>query len=114
MDIPADKRRHVRYHIPVPVMIIAPTLYDLRLIPEDLSASGFQVVVPVPPALGVDVPCSISVHDREFKGIQAKTVWVAKNELDPSTWIIGLEFILSEENFQKLEAHLREFLGEEN
>lgn len=112
MDDPRDKRRYVRYHIPVPVMIRAPQLSDLRLIPENLSASGFQVVVLSKPALEMEFDCSVYVHDHELEGIRAKPVWVSENELNPSTWLVGLEFILPEESRRSFEGQLRKFLGE--
>jgi len=65
-----DNRRYVRYNIPVPVMVRAPMLSDLRLIPEDLSASGFQVVVLNKPALEMEIECSVYVHNHEVKGIR--------------------------------------------
>ncbi|OGL60078.1 MAG: hypothetical protein A3J27_00440 [Candidatus Tectomicrobia bacterium RIFCSPLOWO2_12_FULL_69_37] len=112
MASPEDKRRYVRYHIPVPVMVRAPMLSDLRLIPEDLSASGFQVVVLNKPALEMEIDCSVYVYDHELKGIRAKPVWVGENELNPSTWIVGIEFILPEEARRNFEGQLREYLGE--
>ena len=36
-----DNRDYIRYFITVPVVIVAPLLSDLRLIPEDISANGF-------------------------------------------------------------------------
>lgn len=107
-----DKRRYVRYHIPVPVMVRAPMLSDLRLIPEDLSACGFQVVLLNKPALEMEIDCSVYVYDHELKGIRAKPVWVTENELNPSTWIVGLEFILPEEARRSFEGRLKECLGE--
>ena len=107
-----DNRRYVRYNIPVPVMVRAPKLSDLRLIPEDLSASGFQVVVLNKPALEMEIECSVYVHNHEVKGIRAKPVWVAENELNPSTWIVGFEFILPEEIRRSFEGRLRECLGD--
>lgn len=107
-----DKRRYVRYNIPVPVMVRAPVLSDLRLIPEDLSASGFQVVVLSKPALEMEIDCAVYVYDHELKGMRAKPVWVAENDLNPSTWIVGLEFLLPDEARRNLEGRLREYLGE--
>ena len=36
-----DNRDYIRSFIPVPVVLLAPLLSDLRLIPEDISANGF-------------------------------------------------------------------------
>ncbi|MBI3127367.1 MAG: PilZ domain-containing protein [Candidatus Tectomicrobia bacterium] len=114
MSSPGDKRRYIRYHIPVPVMVKAPMLSDLRLIPEDLSASGFQVVVLSKPSLEMEIDCSVFVYEHEMKGIRAKPVWVDENELNPSTWIVGFEFVLPEDARRSFESHLRKILGDGN
>ena len=112
MSSPIDKRRYVRYHIPVPVMVKAPLLSDLRLIPEDLSASGFQVVVLNKPPLEMEIDCSIYLYNHEMKGLRAKPVWVNENELNPYTWIVGVEFILPEDARRSFEGQLKKFLGD--
>ena len=111
MEEQKENRGYVRYFIPVPVVIVAPLLSDLRLIPEDISANGFQVVVSKNPHPDKEVECSIWVSDEEIQNIKAMPVWIKKNEENPPTWTMGLQFEIPEAIRDQLDSDLRRNLG---
>ena len=112
MEKQIDNREYVRHLIPVPVAIVAPLLSDLRLIPEDISARGFRVVVSKNPPPDKEVECSIWVIDEEIKGIKAIPVWIAKTEENPPTWTMGLKFEMPEAMRDQFGRDLHRILGQ--
>ena len=114
MEEQKENRGYVRYFILVPVVIVAPLLSDLRLIPEDISANGFQVVVSKNPHLDKEVECSIWVSDEEIQNIKAMPVWIKKNEENPPTWTMGLEFEMPEAKRDRLDSDLRKISAQRN
>ncbi len=112
MEKQIDNREYIRHFIPVPVAIVAPLLSDLRLIPEDISANGFQVVVSKNPRPDKEVECSIWVYDEEIKSIKAMPVWITKNEENPPTWTMGLQFEMPEAMRDQFGRDLQRILGQ--
>ena len=103
-------RRFPRFPAPVFVAVIAPSLSELPITPEDICANGLQLIVPKEPVPDQDVECSIRIPDGEFKGVSATPVWIRTNESNPPTWALGLRFELPEEEREQLEKSLKKNL----
>ena len=111
MEQASERRRHVRYFIPVPVAIMAPRLSDVRLVPEDISAGGFRVVVYQEPDPSFDADCAIQISGQEFQGVRARPAWIEANPTSPPTWTIGVSTVVPADVQPRLENHLRTCLG---
>ena len=83
-----DRRVYIRFQ--VPVVIDAPDVSDLPLVPEDMSEGGFKVLVSKKPEMGPLVPCDIQICDEVFERCEGQVVWVQENSTHPDTWFIGL------------------------
>lgn len=88
METTKNQRKYERFTIPV--VIQAPELSDLPLVPEDVSAGGFKVVVTNEPPQGNFIECSIQISNDVFDNCKAYIAWVHKNEGTPETWDVGL------------------------
>lgn len=88
MKTAQDQRRYARFTIPV--VIQAPELSDLPLVPEDVSAGGFKVVVTQEPPQKDSIECSIQISEDVFDNCIAHVAWVHKNEGTPESWEVGL------------------------
>ena len=81
MSSSKEGRKFVRHTIPV--MIEAPTLSEVPLVPEDVRTGGFGVVITKKLEPGNLVPCDIQVLDGMFKGCEAEVMWVRENGTAP-------------------------------
>ena len=61
---------------------------DLPLVPEDVSAGGFKVLVTSEPHLNKEIECSIQVSDKVFDNCAATIVWAHEN--GDGTWYTGI------------------------
>ncbi len=108
-----ERRRHSRFTIPV--VIDAPDLSGVSLVPEDVSAGGFRVVVSKRPEAGQEVSCAIQILDESFRDCRGTVVRVEERPETPGTWSIGLRVEAAEGAAGLLEKKLRELsvrLGE--
>jgi len=80
----------------IPVLIEAPSLSDFPLVPEDVSAGGFQVVVSGEPKIGSTVEFTIQIYESVYPECRARIVWIKENKTDPATWAVGLSFEMDE------------------
>ena len=81
-----EKRAFSRYFLPVVIQI--PDLSDLPLVPEDVSAGGFKVLVTNAPHRGDQVECSIQIANEVFDNCRATVVWDQDN--GDGTWYAGI------------------------
>ncbi len=105
-----ERRRHSRYTIPV--VIDAPDISELPLIPEDVSAGGFRVIVPVKPEVGTGIHCNIQVHEERFHDCYGRVAWSGKNEQTPGSWVIGVRVDHTESDIGRLNEKLKEVAEE--
>ena len=88
MSVQSDKRAFARFRIPV--VVDAPGLSDFPLVPEDVSASGFKVVVGHPPEVGRSSACSIQIAEEMFGDCEGTVVWVRKSPAKIPSWEVGI------------------------
>ncbi len=105
MKTAQDQRKYERFTIPV--VIQAPELSDLPLVPEDVSAGGFKVVVTQEPPKKDSIECSIQVSDDVFDNCNAHIAWVRKIEGTPETWEVGLTIktLIEDRDFLDITLH---------
>ncbi len=105
-----EGRGYDRYTLPV--VIEAPSLSDVALVPEDISAGGFSFVVGNPPDPGSVIACTLMILDRTFKKSKAGVMWVRDNDDEPGTWLVGLSVELSGQEREQFEKLLNRLLDE--
>lgn len=91
----------------LPVVIEAPELAEVPLVPEDISAGGFGVVLPVQPGQGKVVECVLQVAGEVFRNCRAKVVWVEEDAIEGDAWRAGLAVELADEARTRLEEVLQ-------
>ena len=97
-----DRRQYSRFTIPV--VIDAPALSDLSLVPEDVSAGGLQVIVSKKREVGEVVPCGIQIMDENFRNCRSRIVRVTENSGSPGSWSIGFCVDSAEAGIDRFEA----------
>lgn len=105
-----ERRRYSRYTIPV--VIDASEISDLPLVPEDVSAGGFRVIVLEKPEVGATVHCNIQVHGERFHDCYGRVAWSGSNEQTPGSWVIGVRVDHTESDIGRLNERLREVAEE--
>ena len=105
MKTAQDQRRYARFTIPV--IVQAPELSDLPLVPEDVSAGGFKVMVTKEPPQRNSIECSIQVSEDVFDNCTAHVEWVRKNEDAPEIWEVGLTIktLIEDRDFLDITLH---------
>ena len=88
-ESPENKRKFDRFMLPV--VIDAPNISELPIIPEDVSAGGFKIMLVEKPQQGALVDCSIRLADESFDSCRAHIAWLKENPESPGTWFVGLE-----------------------
>lgn len=83
-----ERRKFARYRIPV--VIDAPELSELALVPEDVSATGFRVVVSAPAEVGSSAACAIQTAEEVFPVCRGRIVWLKENRTEPRSWTLGI------------------------
>lgn len=81
-----ENREFKRFFLPV--VILAPGISDLPLVPEDVSAGGFKVLLTTEPNLNVEFKCSIQISSEVFDDCQATAAWTHDN--GDGTWDTGI------------------------
>lgn len=84
----SEKRQFPRFRIPV--VIDVPELSEMPLVPEELSAGGFQVVLSKKPEIGASVSCFIQIADEVFENCSGQVVWFQESGSDSPAWVAGL------------------------
>lgn len=84
-----DKRKFDRFMLPV--VIEAPNISDLPIIPEDVSVGGFKIMLVEKHQEGTRVDCSIQLSGKSFDNCQAHIAWLRENSDPPGTWFAGFE-----------------------
>lgn len=83
-----EKRGDARHRIPV--VIGAPAVSGLPLVPEDVSAGGFCVLSSRKPGAGEIFTCSIQTGEEVFGSCLAEVVWVRARGGTPPLWRMGI------------------------
>jgi len=105
-----ESRQYPRFDLPV--LIESPVLSDVPLVPEDISAGGFMVVVPEKPEVEGVVDCTLQVLGGIFHGCRAKVMWARENGEVPGAWTAGLSVELEGPDRDRLAAMLESLLSE--
>lgn len=108
--ISLDERRQ-QSRFTLPVVIDAPALSKISVVPEDISTGGFRVIVTKEPAVGDSVQCAIQVMDANFPNCRGRVVWKSGKTDLPGSWAIGFCVDSAGKKNDLLESKLRE-LGE--
>lgn len=101
-----ERRRYSRYIIPV--VINAPDLSDLPLVPEDVSVGGFRVIVPLKPEIGIAIRCDILVFDERFNDCYGRVAWTGENSETPGSWVVGIRVDHTDSDIFRLNEKLKE------
>lgn len=100
------KRGFTRFQLPV--VIEVPGLSDVPLVPEDIGAGGFSVVLAARPVQGQVVDCILQVSGGVFRNCRAKVMWAREDESEGGAWKAGLAIELGGEARARLEGLLRD------
>lgn len=96
----------------LPVIVEAPSLSDVALVPEDVSVGGFSFVVGDRPEPKSIVDCTVMILDHTFENSRGEVRWVRDNAADPGTWLIGLAIQMSGQERQLFETLLNQLISE--
>ena len=105
MKTAQDQRKYERFTIPVIIQV--PELSNLPVVPEDVSAGGFKVIVTQEPPEKNSIECSIQVADDVFDNCTVHIAWVHKIEGPPETWEVGLTIktLIEDRDFLDITLH---------
>ncbi|OGL64573.1 MAG: hypothetical protein A3J27_11085 [Candidatus Tectomicrobia bacterium RIFCSPLOWO2_12_FULL_69_37] len=106
MSDQAEKRVFARFRIPV--VVDAPELSDFPLVPGDVSANGFKVVVGKQPRVGGAFPCSIQIAQEMFGDCEGAIAWVRKGPAGSPSWEVGISVQTRDEARVRLASLLEE------
>jgi hypothetical protein len=81
-----EKRKDARHYLPV--VILAPTLSEMPLVPEDISEGGFRVLTNEEPPHEERFECSIQIGGQMFDSCTASVIWSYNN--GNGTWYAGI------------------------
>ena len=101
-----SKRGFERFQLPV--VIEAPGLSEVPLVPEDIGAGGFGVVLAARPGQGQVVDCILQVSGDVFRDCRAKVMWVREDDSESGAWKAGLAVELTGEARARLEGLLQD------
>lgn len=96
MDEKEGPRRFPRYDIPAELEI--PSLSDTPVTPENVSASGFHIVVPTNPEESGEIHVSFKISDMSFERVQALRAWSEEVHERPGMYHVGLLMIMNEDD----------------
>lgn len=106
-----DERRLYR-RFEIPVVIDSTDLSPHPIVPEDVSAGGFKLVVSQKPKLHSEASCTLQIADDVFENCKGHVVWVKNVDSQPPSWEIGLTVKLTEGRANELELALEKLAGE--
>ena len=104
--MPTEDERREYPRFTIPVIIDAQGISDISLVPEDVSAGGFRVVVSKKPVIGESIPCTIQVLGENFQ--DCRGIWSTEISGAPGTWSIGFRVDSAGEETDLLNAKLKE------
>ncbi len=88
MDQVPEKRRHVRYKIPL--LTVLPEISGDPVEVENISAGGFKIIVSKKFEEGATIEGTLH-RSRNFIGrFLGRVVWQSENINQPSSWTIGV------------------------
>ena len=106
---PDERRQQARFTLPV--VIDAPALSEISIVPEDVSTGGFRVIVTKEPTIGDSIQCAIQIMDEVFLNCQGRIVWKSGKLDSTDSWAIGfrVDSVGKEKNL--LELKLQELIS---
>lgn len=107
-----EKRRFPRFD--APILVVAPSLSDSPLVPEDISAGGLKVSVLKRPIPKTTHDVSIQVSERLFERCKVEVGWINENSTQPVTWSIGLVIHMLDTEREKFSTALNEAFAKLN
>ncbi|MDA1001188.1 MAG: PilZ domain-containing protein [bacterium] len=115
MNDSSERRQFTRFRIPV--IIEAGDISPIPLIPEDISAGGFKILVSTEVRPQENVDSIIQIRDEIFENCKGSIIWVREHSKEPPSWAIGfrVEDVGGEETrFEEALKSLSDLLGPEN
>jgi len=88
MDNGSEKRRHVRYK--VPLSTILPEISDEPFVLEDVSTGGFKVVLPKKPESDTPIKGALYRSGTLIGRFFARVAWERASTTTPPSWTIGV------------------------
>lgn len=83
-----ERRGEARHRIPV--VLDAPSVSSLPLVPDDVSAGGFCLVSTRKPEVGETFICSIQTGEEVFGSCLAEVAWARAKGGTPPLWSMGI------------------------
>lgn len=84
----SDKRRHIRYQIPLSTIL--PEVSEKPLDVEDIGAGGFRVVVSKKPEKNSVIEGTLLRSGNLIGRFFGRVVWYTENTKQPPSWAIGV------------------------
>ncbi len=84
----SDKRRHIRYQIPLSTVL--PEISEKPLDVKDISAGGFKVVVSKKPGKNSVIEGTLHRSGNFIGRFFGRVVWHTENTQQPPSWVIGV------------------------
>jgi len=81
----------------VEMLVEAPALSDVPLVPEDVSVGGFKVVAGRRVEPGTVHEITVRISDAAFEGCRVRVKGCRETGVNTGVWAISVELMLSEE-----------------
>jgi hypothetical protein len=99
MNARTASRRDPRYEIPIELEI--PALSDTPIAADNVSASGFHIIVPYDPQNNSEVEISFKVSGMSFEKLKALKAWSQEDKERPGMYHVGLLMLMDETERKK-------------
>ncbi len=109
MNARTASRRDPRYEIPIELEI--PALSDTPVVTENVSASGFHVIVPNDPQGNSEIDISFKVSGLSFEKLKALKAWSREVKERPGMYHVGLLMLMDETEQKKLFEELEKLVA---
>ncbi len=106
-----NNRRAPRHQ--VPVVILASSLSRSPLMLEDVSETGFRVMVFRKPQSGTEHVLAIQAADSIIGRCRGKVAWLRENATQPVTWSVGLDLQMPEAKRKDFVAALEKVIAKQ-
>lgn len=105
MNESSDKRADKRYKIPLSTLL--PEISKTPLDVSNVSASGFQVVLPQEPKTDAPLEGTLYRSGKLIGRFLARVVWKVENASQPPSWTIGVSMDVHGGDKRRLSEELR-------
>ncbi len=103
-----ERRQQSRFALPV--VIDAPALSEISIVPEDVSTGGFRVIVTKEPVVGDSIQCGIQIMDSNFPNCRGRIVWKSGKTDSSDSWAIGFCVDSADKKNDLLESKLQDLI----